>query len=228
MNKYVSIFALTASLSLATAPVFADVITTQFSGVIVDKFGPVPSELSGIFAVGDSFSGRYTYSTSLAAYQLQPDTNWYNGVTDFSLTVGQYTWTTNQAWAEVSNGNGGNDAFGINVGSYPNSTFDLDGPVINGFSLWAPQLQFFDTRGTALSSTELPKSLVNLNDFTGNYETLTFRNSSNTRIITFWGQVLNLSGTISPEPIGLVPEPCSLALFGISFACLFLRRRGRP
>lgn len=212
MTKFSSVILSAFILFIATCqPAFAVKVTTSYSGLLVNDLGPIPSQFDGIFKVGDAFSGQFEYDTNLAAKVIQSDTNYYDGFTNLSFVIGTYKWTTPLGWGEVSNGNSGHDAFGVNVGASPSSVYDLNGPSINGFSLWGPQLQFFDNTGTAFSSKALP--IINdLSAFTGNYETFLFSNSDHTRNISFFGKVLSIANVVD-SPFNPVPEPQTLALF---------------
>ena len=221
------LFTLLVCTLLSTLPTVsrADVITTNFSGVLTGQFGPIPSLLSSFYTIGESFSGRYSYESSLPAYVLQADTNYYDGFSELTITIGSDTWSAPVAWAEVSNNTlmGGKpvDVFGVNAGVSPNSLYDLTGPTVGGFKLVAPQLQFLDNSGSVFLTKALPSAPLNFLQFSTGYATLLFA-SPTSGYVAMWGQINSLSGSVTPVP---EPETYAMLLAGLGLLGVLARRR---
>jgi hypothetical protein len=198
----------------------ASIITTNFSGVLTAQFGAIPSRFNGIFAVGNAFTGRYVYDSNLPAVLFVPQgTMFYDGSTEFLVTVNGFTSTASIAAGEVSNNQGAVDAFGVRTGKTAGPFNIATGPVLAGAMLREIQLQFRDETATALSSSALPASIIDLADFPKAFITFTFRDTTTNVVLPIWGVIQSVSGTMS------VPEPSVLTLLANALAGLAFKRR---
>ncbi len=217
-------FLFCAFLSIFPAASNASLITTNFSGVLTGQFGPIPTQLSSIYSIGESFSGRYVYDSGLPAYVLQEDTNWYDGFSELTITIGSNTWSAPMAWAQLTNNQGGVDVFQVDAGTSPGGVYDMVGPTVNGYKLAMPQIQFLDNSGSVFSTKDLPTAPLNLQQFSNGYATLLFANTSY-QYAGIWGQVNSLSGSISPVPL---PAAAWLLISGAGLLGAAAKRRKIP
>lgn len=200
----------------------ADIVRTDFSGTLTDEFGTLQSEFGGLFEVGTAFSGRYVYDTELSSFSKFPDTAFYDGFSEFSLTIGALSWSAAVAFGEVTDGgNGGSvDAFGVRTGAEGGPIQIAVGPTVAGKALREYQLHFRDETANALASTALPGDVIDLTDFARAIITLQFFPLAQGPTIAVRGVISDVSGvviatrpTIDPDPVNL-PEPRTLALVG--------------
>jgi len=82
-----------------TSTTTAELVTVPFRGV-VDKIS-VPSLLDGSVAVGDEFTGSYTFDTSVpprSTYKGEVDYEFTSPQQRFIVTIGNYTWRSTNQW----------------------------------------------------------------------------------------------------------------------------------
>jgi hypothetical protein len=210
-----------ALLGGAVQPAHADPIRYDFAGVVRSTFGSAPQ------AVGDLFTGALVIDTDLLPTTEQgPGFRRFEGPVD--LRVSFQSAATGQTYLSyvvpqtnlVVNNDIPYDAFRAGV-------FDPARPTSPVFGFY-----FTDRNGTALSSTNLPRSIDprafdDWRMFYGNY----FRSDWRTEgyIGQFGGLVTSLNGiealTGNPESPAAAPEPSTLLLTAVGIAAGVRRRR---
>jgi hypothetical protein len=209
-----------ALLGCAVRPAHADVIRYDFAGVVRSTFGTAPQ------AVGDLFTGALVIDTDLLPTTEQEEgARRFEGPVD--LRVSFQSAATGRTYLSyvVPQTN-----FVVN-NDVPND--DLNGSVFDpARRTFVFGFYFTDRHGTALSSTDLPRSIDprafdDWRLFYGDY----FRSDWRTEGYTgqFGGLVTSLNGiealTGHPEPAAPTPEPSTLLLTAIGIAAGLTRRR---
>ena len=180
------LFALaSAILLLLVSRAHAVEITVDFSGHIIDRFGTVPVALSNFFAIEDSFSGSYSYSSDLESMPVPntgiPPVVVYNGIADFRVTINGFTYAQTIGHFEIANDSnlGTTDSIIVRNGIF-NDSFagrPMIGLLLNSHQLTTLTLNFFDrvsTGSNALTSTGLPLGAPDLSVFPDAIATFSF------------------------------------------------------
>jgi hypothetical protein len=204
---------LAAAVSLAIASVAcAAPVTYNFSGAL----SYIAPDLASEFALGQIFSGSFTYESST------PDSNpastqggYDNAILHFSVSLGSATWTTTA----------GPSIIGIQDLDSPDAivliAYDATGPSVAGFSAHNLFMQFVTHLDpAAVQGDGLPTSIPPLTAFTGKDFQLSF---------TGCPQVgCAVAGGLTSLTLIAVPEPGTLALVLLgAVPALLVRRRLR-
>jgi len=210
-----------ALLGCSVEGAHADVIRYDFAGVVRSTFGTAPQ------AVGDLFTGALVIDTDLLpATEEGEGTRRFDGPVD--LRVSFQSAATGRTYLNyvvpqtdlVVNNDVPYDAFRASVFDRARATTPVFG------------FYFTDRNGTALSSTDLPRSIDprafdDWRDFYGDYFRSDWRNGEG-YVGQFNGLVTSLNGiealTGHPEPTP-TPEPSTLLLTAIGVAAGLKRRR---
>ncbi len=213
MLKYV----ITLALLFSASTVYS--VTIDISGVITSVGDPA-NVLDGYVYVGASFTGSYTYN-------MAPDTT-YHGT-----NISQYLYTSNAVHVVIDiNGL----IFETDV-SDPHMIIEIhnDRDVTNDVFLWHSynnvvssgigidtiSWNLQDDSRTALTSTALPDSAMNLSDWLD----MNLFNISNTTITGPEVNIYDIKGTVTSTAIApAVPEPMTIVLALLGSVSLVLKR----
>jgi hypothetical protein len=208
-----------AVLGCRVLPAHAEVIRYDFSGIVRSTFGTAPQ------AVGDLFTGSLVMDTRLLPpTEPSSQATRFDGPVDFRVsfqsarTGSQYLNYALPQTDLVVNNNVPYDAFRANF-------FDRTRATVPVFGFY-----FTDRNGTALSSTDLPRSMDPraFDDWRmlyGDY----FRSDWRTEGYSgqFTGLVTSLNGiqalTGHPEPAAPTPEPSTLLLTAVGIGAVLRR-----
>jgi hypothetical protein len=224
-------------------------VTYYISGNInyaINTNDPFPSDVS----VGNSFTGSFTFDTSITGTQNgSPGDNnnliYYGALTNIQLTVGSTTYneqSVNSAyntydhysnWANVLNnefpsGGQSSDILAVSTGSYDYSHRGPSGELVRNESLTV-ELDDTAMNPTALSTAQLGVDTLSLANFpTDHY--ITFNNTDELNGLQQYlqGNITYLG--LSPQAAGSVPEPMSVLLTiqgGLALVAYTWHRRRR-
>ena len=206
---------LCGALALAAAGMAQAAPVTYFFG---GQLSWIDSNLSTAFAIGDGFSGSFTYeSTTADSVPGDPNRGFYGPGPAFTVTINSLPFSL------VGGGSGsvavvnesGRDSFSANSG---NST--TTGGSINGYIPTLFVLLMDDYTGSAFNNDALPASEVDLALFDVSYFELFFANrKALDQGASVFGSLSYLSLT-DPNATTSIPEPGSLALLVLGLAGL--------
>ena len=140
----------------------AALYTVHFQG-IVDRVTAADA-LDGSVAVGDEFTGSYTFDTATAPEDTGPgsaDYKFTGTAQRFTVTVGNYTWRSTDYWTcAVYNNSSGRDGFDENYDYI--EVEQTAGPALPHDTYFALQFDLSTTRNlSAITSTQVPRTIPN-------------------------------------------------------------------
>ena len=203
------VLALAVSFGLA-APSHAAPITFAYEGTVNFTFGGPAFDAF----LGQTLRIEYTFESTTADSTAATNRGDYAAITSMTATVGTYSATAAAGPIVVFDNLNGNDEYGV-LG------ISAVGPPIGGMPLNFLQIQLQDPTQTAFANDALPTVQPDPANFGGN----------NFLAINFFGGRKN-SGNIGTDLVTIspvtapVPEPGTLAMFGLGLAGLgYMRRR---
>lgn len=202
-------------LALAAAGLVQAAPVTYYFGGHLSWVDP---DLSPTLAVGNGFSGSFTYeSTTADSAPSDPNQGFYPPGPAFTVTINGLPFS-------IAGGGSGsvavyNDFFGIDRFS---ANSEAAGPSINGYSPEVFEINLQDPTQSTFSSDALPASELDLALFGSSNFTLSFYNFDPLLLFptaAIAGPLSYLSLT-DPNAITSIPEPGSLVLLGLGLAGL--------
>lgn len=202
---------LCGALMLAVAGIAqAAPVTYYFGG----QLSYVDSNLSPTLAVGNGFSGSFTYeSTAADSLPGDPNRGFYGPGPAFTVTINSlpFSITGGGAGSVGVEQLIGTDRFSVGSGDAPTT-----GSNINGYFAWSFTLFMSDSTGSAFDSDALPSSELNLALFDNSLFQLDFFNEQNLSPTASVGGRLTYLSLTDPNSGNAVPEPSTLHLLPLA------------
>lgn len=192
-------------------------VTFSFSGTVIqiNFSNGTPTE----FAIGDTFSGTYTFDSTTPDSNTSPNLgDYYTPLTPLSATVGSYSASANSGAILIRDNVPVEDYYFLQTNS-------LTGPTVLGLPVTFFGLELHDSTGTVYNNDSLLLLPPDLQDYDSNALYFLFDDPGS-------GNSGTVHATLDSFVLGalLVPEPSCFAMFGIGagvMALVVTRRQRR-